>query len=362
MLGQMIATHLRNGLGSAAELGRAGLRWWLGELAGLVPETMKTALGAGMPPLYVRIEADQAILRDAADGVIATLSCNGAQGLPDALAALLVRSGPVILCLAEAQILRRTIELPLSAEAELEAATAFEIDRQTPFAPDRTRSGHRILARDRSRGRLVVELAVTPRELLDGAESAAEATGLAIDRIEVDGDTLTPRLEFRPRRRRLTLRRWRAEPWRPIIAAACLLLVLGTAVLAWQRHRQAVDLAAEVAARREIGHRAEALRSRIERAAAASRFLPDKHRLPPAIEILDTLSRTLPDDSWVFDLEATPDEVRIEGFADDVPGLLQALARVPIFGAPELRAPVSRNAVNNRDRFELALPVKAGGS
>jgi hypothetical protein len=45
-----------------------------------------------------------------------------------------------------------------------------------------------------------------------------------------------------------------------------------------------------------------------------------------------------------------------------VPGLLQALARVPIFGPPALRAPVSRNAVNNRDRFELALPVKAGGS
>jgi general secretion pathway protein L len=362
MFRQMIVTRLHGGLGSVAELGRAALTWWLGELAGLLPATMKTALGAGMPPIYVTIDAGQATLREAAGAVIATLPHDGTQGLPDALTARLARSGPVILCLAEAKVLRRIIELPLSAETELDAATAFEIDRQTPFAPDRTRFCHRTLTRDRSRRMLVVELAVTPSDLLDEAESAAEATGLAIDRIEVDGDTLTPRLEFRPRRRRLTLRRWRAEPWRPVIAAASILLMLGTTGLAWQRHRFAQDLAAEVAARREIGHRAEALRSQIERAAAASRFLPDKRRLPPAIEILDTLSRTLPDDSWVFDLDLTPDEVRIAGFAGNVPGLLQALAGVPTFGAPELRAPVSRNAVNNRDRFELALPVKEGGS
>jgi general secretion pathway protein L len=345
----------------ALALLRDGLDWWLGELHGMVPGFVRSLLGGRAPPLFLALQDEALRVQEGSGQVLGTLPLDGTGPLPEGLAERAAEAGAIVLILPESCVLQRTIELPLSAERELDAAMSFEIDRQTPFGPGQAYCRYRVLARDLGRKSLRVELAAAPRAVVDPALDAARSYGLAAGAIWIAEDDLQPPLDLLPRRESFRGGLWGPEPWRPIAAASALLLVLGTGAIAWHRHGQALELTEEVARRRAIGHRAQALRDEIETAEAAAQFLPDKRRMPPSIEIVDTLSRVLPDDSWVFGLDLSPREVRIEGFAGNVPALIERLQQIPIFEAPQLRAPVIRGPSNSRDRFDLALALKPRG-
>jgi general secretion pathway protein L len=335
----------------------AALTWWLDELRGMIPGFVKSFLGGNVPPLHLKLGTDVLLVQEESGQELAVLALGATDPLPTELVERIEKGGATILVLPDGGVLRRTVDLPLSAERELRAAMSFEIDRQTPFEAEQVHHRYRILARDPVRKRLSAELAVVPRATIETALGSAETMGFTIDAILVEQDDIRPALDFMPRRQRLATRSWRAEPWRPIAIAAALLLVIGPGTIAWHRHVQADTLAAEVARQRLVGHHAQALRDEILLAETASRFLPDKRRAPRAVEIVDTLTRLLPDDSWVFDLDLGPLEVRIEGFAADVPGVIERL-QAPMLGIPQLRSPVARNSTNSRDRFDLALPLK----
>jgi general secretion pathway protein L len=336
----------------------AGLRWWLDELRGMVPTRVKTALDGRAAPLSLQVDNNALQVREASAQLVATLPLDGPRMLPEGLAERVAEASSIVLVLPDASVLRRVIDLPLSAEGELRAAISFEIDRQTPFSADQVHCRYRIRDRDRARKLLHVELAVAPRTRIETAMEAAGSFGIVPTAVRIEGDDFLPPFEFLPQGQGLAVRHWLDEPWRPILAAAVLVLLLGSAGLAWQRHGEAGSLAAEVAARREIGHRAQALRDEIKASETAAAFLPEKRQAPRAIDIIDTLTRLLPDDAWVFDLELGTQEARIEGFSTDVPKVIEQLQKAPIFETPQLRSPVAHSQANSRDRFDLALPLK----
>jgi general secretion pathway protein L len=353
---------LRDSTARLSEAVRSALGWWLGELGALIPSAVKTALGGRAAPIFVTVDTTTIAVADAAGVALGQFVAHPAGSLPAALAHRVAEAGSVILLLPDSDVLRRVIDLPLTAERELRAAMFFEIDRQTPFASDQTYHRYRVEKRDLARKRLRVALAVTPRATADAALNALDANGVSVDAVRIVGDHGVPPLDLLRRRRSVRRRLWLDEPWRAIAAAAALLLVLGTAGIAWHRRDQAQALGEEIADHRAIGRRNQALRDDIVAAEAAARFLPDKRQTPRALEIVELLSRTLPDDAWIFGFELSPKEVRIEGFAANVPALIERLQQTALFDTPQLRAPVSRSAASSRDRFDLVLPLKPGGS
>lgn len=354
----LMPAALRHVLPQARAVAQDGLRWWLDELQSMIPNVAREAFGDQAAPLLLHPTADGMMVREANGRDLTWLAAGRAGILPADLAGRVAEAGTIIVVLPDAAVLRRILELPLSAERELRAAMTFEIDRQTPFRPDQVYYRYRILRRDLDRKRLRVELVVVPRQTVDEALRAAESHGLVANSVQIEDDVTQPPFDLLPRRPMLQARHLLAEPWRPILAAATLLLLLGLGGIAWYRHDQAQALAAEVAAQRPIGQRVQALRDKIQAAETAAVFLPDRRRIPPAVEILDTLSRVLPDDSWVFGLDVTPKEVRIEGFATDVPAVIADLEKVLIFETPQLRSPVAHSQANSRDRFDLALALR----
>jgi general secretion pathway protein L len=354
----LIPPALAQAARQAGDLARDGLHWWLGELQALIPGSLKAALGGHAPPIFLRVGTDAVFVTEDSGGELARLPLGAAAPVSDVLRQRAAEAGAIILVLPQTSVLQRVIDLPLSAERELRAAISFEIDRQTPFSPDQVHYRYRIRDRDLARKLLRAELAVVPRMIVEAALAAAQSCGLAVNAVRVEQDELRPPFDFMPRRQILRGGNWLTEPWRPIAAAAALLLLIGTGGIAWHRHAQAQALAAEVAQQRSIGHRAQALRGEIASAEAAAQFLPDKRRSPRAIEIIDTLTQLLPDDSWVFGLELTPQEARIEGFAVNVPSVIERLQQAPLFETPQLRSPVAHSPANSRDRFDLALVLK----
>lgn len=117
------------------------LTWWFGQLGDLVPEgwrrlgssTGDALVVAPAGPLAGGVEAAQVSLRHS--GRETPL---GRFGLASGGLAELPQSAgkPVVLRLAETDVLSKTLSLPLSAERDLDQVLAFEMDRETPFSPE----------------------------------------------------------------------------------------------------------------------------------------------------------------------------------------------------------------------------------
>src|SRR5712671_8168227 len=145
--------------------------WWFGQLADLLPQQLRrsafTAADAlvitPIGPLGHGVEAVTAGLRRNGKETALGHFGLGAVGLAE-LPRIAGRT--TVLRLGEADVLGKTVTLPLAAERELDQVLAFEMDRETPFSPEDIFWNHRVAQRDRSRGQLAVRLLLVPRTSL----------------------------------------------------------------------------------------------------------------------------------------------------------------------------------------------------
>src|ERR1700732_5606054 len=83
-----------------------------------------------------------------------------------------------VLRLGEADVLGKTVSLPLAAERELDHALASEMDRETPFTAEEIYWNHRVIEADRQNGRLSVRLWLIPKASLDPLLTDLAAVGI----------------------------------------------------------------------------------------------------------------------------------------------------------------------------------------
>ena len=348
---------------SAAVLGMlAGLRpalvwlqsllaWWVGELAALTPTRVRQAFGGRDNEVQVLASSDG----------LRVVGCGPQEfdlsdkPLPPALAAKLQGGAGAIVLVSPEMVLRRHVDLPIQVSAELHAAASFLVGHLTPFSAEQARHAVRAIARDRRRKILRAEIAVIPRATLDGWLQVLEALQVRVSAIFLSGDQGVPRLDFlahgdegRPRFPR------RSEAWKPVLAIGLSVLIAGPLAIAYAIHTKAQALAAELVVASGSVREAQSLRAAVEARMSAAAFLPERLRGPSAVELVDELTKALPDGTWLFGLELKPGEATLAGFSPDVPGLLRRLQSAP-FDAPELSSPVVHDAAAHRDRFEIKV-------
>lgn len=359
-------------LAIALAFARRFFRWWLAELAFLVPPLLRRRLGAD-DVLVVALDAGQAILSHETAGKACVLGDVPAEATPAASAQvqkLLDRvpglrqrfaAGrvPVALRLPPGQALRTQVILPLAAEANLRQALAFQLDRRTPFQADTVHFAHRIVRRDEAAKQLDVELAVVPRGVVAAAITTGRGLGLRPSAVEVAAPTpdgapsgnLLPEDE-RPRRRPATLM------VRAAIAAAAVAVLAALYQPLYGAQRTAHELQRQMQAGRELALRGRKLKDEVDKLAEAEQFLVGgKRETPSATEILFELTRVLPDDTWVNDLHIGAGEIRIGGFSKSASTVIKLLEQSGAFASPQFRAAVTQDQASGREKFEITAKI-----
>lgn len=348
--------------------------WWLGELAGLIPVRLRDLVFPERPLLVVDLGETALSIQMIQRGVARSLGSvehggDQAAAAPIAIARITkkVRLGrtTVALRLPADQILRRTLQLPLAAESDLRGALYFQIDRQTPFAPDSVYYDHVVQEREPALQRLTVELAVARREVVRAAADNLKAWGLTPEIVDVTSDRPEAPLRFnllpntpRPTGRRLTTRL--------NAALGVLVLLLGIAAVYTPLARQAATLSAlqdRLAEVRTEAEEAEGLRAEIQRIHQRRDFpVREKLALVPRVVVLEELTRLLPDDTWLSQLSIAGNEVQIRGFSPAASNLVGLLDRAPLFQAPKFRSPVTRDRREGLEQFNLSFEATVGSS
>ncbi|KAF1708870.1 general secretion pathway protein GspL [Pseudoxanthomonas kalamensis DSM 18571] len=347
-----------------AALGRRFLSWWRDNLVAWLPRRWQALLGLAPDRLLLRVEnGELSIRREQGDGTTDRIALP-LPPEPQALRAVLdhprLTGLPRWLVLPAADVLRRHLRLPQAAAERLRDVTGFEIDRQTPFAAADVCHDARVLQRRADRqldAELVVALRATVKHAVDAlGEAGASLAG--IDVVEADGVLLGVNL-LDPAARSHGVHR--ARRWNLALAAIAAIALIAAA---WQmldnRRAAAREYSARVEAYAERARQVAGQRQQLADLVEGTVFL-DQARAgrPTTVEVLDELSRRLPDDTWLEKVSIEGDRLLLIGYSREASALVGKLDGSALWKSAALTGAVQPDPRSGRDRFSLTAQLVA---
>jgi general secretion pathway protein L len=368
----------------ARRLGLLGFfGWWKRELSAAMPAALRAfferrrarpvlAFDGNTATLWRPTEASGGVAmaesaRIALDGESPVVASAGRAAL--APLAATGRTPQVIVSLSPRASLRKTLTLPTAIEDHLRQALAYDLDRHTPFKPDELYFDAIVADRDPARNTLRVELAAARRSIVDEVVRQAESFGARVVAVTVDPPrtAYASPIDLLPEDRRLpSLRHAR---WQLLLPALLLAagVVAALALPVWQKREEAIALTHASDEALQRAQVSDALRSQLERRVNDYNFaLERKYAFPSALQALDDVTRILPDDTWLTQLELhttrsgkdVQRELTLRGESANAGRLVSLLEDSKLFTQSAPRSPTTKIQPGPGEIFDVSTHVK----
>jgi len=339
---------------------RAFWRWWSGELFELLPENMQKAISQRQQKLYVEVDDDKLIMslgNQVAQREVLRLPVDA----PDAEDADIPREvQQTILLLPEDQVLARRISLPAAAEENLREVLGFEMDLHTAFVASEVYYDFTVVGRDSARQKLTVDLIYAPRDAVTKLVEGAASLGLKTDIVTCrrrDNNNLQP-VNLLPQKMRRTRRIDVRSVNLGLTALLAVLLVTSITIPIVRKNRAIEAMEAHVQTAAAAAREGSQLRQNLEKMADASRFLVEKKATAVmAVELIDEVSRVIPDHTWITRLNLSETELQMQGQSSSSASLIAAIESSPHFENVRFASPVVQIQGTESDRFHIAASV-----
>ena len=365
-------------------LGLAGFgRWWARELWTFVPAPVRASFERRRarpvlafdgnvatlwrPQVNGRLQMLEAarIPLDAGEGAVAAagraaLASAGRPGAP---------ATQVIVALPPRAVLRKSLTLPAALEADLRQALAYDLDRHTPFKGDELYFDAVVVDRDAAGNTLTADLVAARRTLVDPMLRHAESFGAVVTAVVADSPerAASSRVNLLPDDQRATTPAW--TRWQVIVPAVLLVVLAATALVLplWQKRQEAIALNRVSEGARHRAEASDALRTELERKATDYNFaLQRKYAYPGTVQVLDDVTRILPDDTWLTQLEfhtgRAKDAMRtvvLRGESANAGRLVALLQDSKLFTQAAPRSPTTKIQPGPGEIFDVGAQVVA---
>jgi general secretion pathway protein L len=258
-------------------------------------------------------------------------------------------------------VLRKELVLPLAAEANLAQVLGFELGRHTPFAADQAYYDGRVVREDRAGQRLHVQLTATVKSRVDELLGRLLEWGVTphyigvADELLGKGDcvNLLP-VHLRPKRSNL-------DYWLYAGMAGVTLLLLATILLTplWQKRELVIAIQPILAKAQQQADAVDALKREQDRLLAEYNFpLERKLTTPPRVAVLEEVTRILPDDTWLQQLDIQGGGVTMQGITSASSRLIGLLEKSATLENASFKSPLVK-VQPGEERFQLAASLKA---
>lgn len=344
------------------------LRWWLDELATMTPGwLLQTGQDVGTSAL-VGVNQNEITLSQLKNGIkqeIARLPLNASeQG--EARTKFLAELDRIIpglrditLVLPGDRTLRKSLVLPLATEENLYQVLEFQMEQHTPFSPTQIYFGYRVTGRDFESGNLTLEFVASPRAPLDEtmktlAELGVRVCAVVAEDMQTDGAPVN--LLATGQEKILMPRLHGARIW---LAGASLMLLLAALLMPVVIKREAViQMNPWVEKGRKAAEATDVLRQQLSAKVEEYNYLLEKKKtLPPVIMALEELSRILPDDTWVQQVDIKGKELQIQGETASSSRLISLFEQSRYFRDASFRSPLTKGQSAGTERYHLALEI-----
>lgn len=347
-------------------------RWWSGELKAMLPLSMASwfdgdaiATNVSVDELGLTIVDTKASAKGASPAQRVLIDALSSSPVPRALIA--AGRDRVRLVLSPDQALVKTITLPLATEENLRAVVGFELDRHTPFTPEQALYDVQIVRRDPQQEKIIVSLAVAAKSEIASLTGTLRRAGLTCTAIGIGQNSvanaatfdLQPSADKPPRR----LSRTHVLNL-GLLAIAALLVFVAVVLPIWQKRetvKALIPLAQKSGAEFLISERVYTEYSQL---VAEYNFLATrKHAIYPVVSVIEELTRTFPDTTWVQKLDIKTNaklrEVSILGETQSASKVIENLEQSPtsLFqNSKQLTQTVRMQP--NTERFNISAEIK----
>jgi len=325
--------------------------------------------GAGRVPVFMLENGDAVLVEPRAaagpDARVATATLEPPQRRT-ALASLLQRAGEsrsrAKLALGPNESLLRRVSFPAATEENLRQVLAFEMDRLTPFRVDDVYFDYRIAGRDAAAGTVAVILGVARRDIVDARIAQLRDLGVNLQGVTLRDDLAAgpSALELMPSEQRGMRESANQRNLRLGLSVAVALLLIAVLALPIWRKREAAIAMLPLLAKAEAEARAtEAIAREVDRQVADYNYLHGrKYGTQPALAYVEELSRLLPDNTWLQQLEIKPvgktREVQVTGETPSSSRLIELLQQSQLLQNARTSGTTTRGSQPGVERFMIA--------
>lgn len=366
-------------------------RWWLRELDFLVPEKIRQRVFEQHGFIIVRPEGTQFSLTyvlNVSDGVYAASQpgTGTGKGMAEPLAmlernasgiaqykALLDKNerlakADLILRLTAQEAIQKELALPTAAKENLSQVVAYELDRYTPFKAEQVYFAVKPLEGEHEPGQIRVMLVLTPRETLDALYEDIKAMGMSP--LFVDYEATPNDLEQRYGGYNLLPENLREKTanaprliYTALIAAVCILLGAVLVLPVWFEYQTVNALQEKIDAIEKDAKGVKALQQEIDAMIDETRLLiAEKSAAPAVVDMLNTLSVLIKDDTWLGYLQYSDGHLQIQGESPAASALIGVLEDSEMFVNARFVSPVTRDTVSGQERFQITVDVAPVGA
>ncbi len=308
----------------------------------------------------VALKGDAAAVHAAGRAAVARLAASASGG---------IAAPKVIVALDAKQVLRKELSLPSAVEEELNQTLAFELDRYTPFRPEQVYFDAVVVGRDPARKLLRVDWVAALKSVVDGAVKQVEAWGAVPVAVVPGPPAAAPtRLNLLPGVRRTLPLQWRRwQVWAPL-ALVVVFALTASGVPLLQKREYAIALGAQTAVAEQRALAADALRQQLETMRDDYNYvLAKKYAYPSMVQVLDEVTRALPDDTWLTQLDVKTSgrgkdmlrEVYLRGESANAGKLISMLEDTKLFEQAAQRSPTTKVQGGPGEVFDLGARVLA---
>lgn len=267
----------------------------------------------------------------------------------------------MLLTLQPGQFVIRQFRLPLAAQENLMTVLGFELDRLTPFTQSQAYYSGRLLEVLKASGQIRVELVALPRYRLDPLLEQMQSIGWLPSRVDVldyidsrSHQLLPP--QYQVKGARLPGMLAIVAGLASLVALLCILFIpLGNDYERMDRLKSELRRVSKEA--KEV----DELRKEAENLTHQMNFLAEKKsREPSMLDMLNELSRALPDDTWLNGMQYKDGRVVVQGQSPAASNLIAKIESSAYFKATSFLSPVTKDLSNGLERFQISSEVVNG--
>ncbi|MEN9596637.1 MAG: hypothetical protein RL236_1071 [Pseudomonadota bacterium] len=345
------------------------LRWWGCELAFLIPIKVRQFFQAPRTAIIIQPMGEQfdfsyeingvqkklvTIARDISKVNVVQKLLSNDNRFKDAI---------FILRLSHHEVLSKTLNLPLAAQANVSKVVHYELDRYSPFQAEKVYFATRIESIDTEAAQLIVQLIFMPRKLLETLYADCKMLGISLDFVESENfpndlqqlhclynllpPHLQPKIANTPRRIIAGL-----------VMSLVFLIVASLTLPVWLEYEAVENLQTKIAKIDKEVKVVKTLQAEMDVIREENQVLiNDKTATPNVVAILNEISVLMKDDSWLSYLQYSEGQVQLQGESPKASNLLTDLEASDYFAKVNFASPVTQDKASGMERFQISAEI-----
>ena len=341
--------------------------WWSAELAGMLPASKSVSGKSTQRGLLIRLDNKSSTFqweeRSREEPIASKFDSESALKKYNAAVEqdkkLAVKACSIQL--PNKKILRRSITLPASTEENLLNVVSYEMDRYTPFARDDVYFDVKIQDRNQKEQKITVALSVIKKSVVDEIIKFASASSMSIQSVFTKVDGKVEHFSFIKDQEQGSSQRKPSKVNKYLSTLALLLAITALALPIAKNYLQAEQYKSELLILQEEVDQVRQLQSEYKLIKQDVDFITRQSRHSMRVlDLLNDLSRIVPDDTYLSRLVLEQGVVRIRGNSAAASKLISIIDSSPQFIDVRFVAPVTQNNRTGLENFTIEFQLQSG--